>query len=251
MRVEIVCMAFDEEFLSPFFLGHYRWVDRINVMLDSDTTDRTEEICSRFPNVEVMEFKFPDMMDDDLKTKAINEKCLSLDCDWIISADVDELVFPRRDGAMSDPRAELESVSPGHSVVRAAMWQSFRHRLDADLDPGLEAVTQRRHGDPNRTKGINGMYNKPMIVRRAANPRFGLGNHAVSVDSGTPAMFQWDGVHWAMADKCFCVDRRVRGRRMRQSRQNLVHGRTVQHHHCTEASVFAECEAHLDDPQLF
>jgi len=250
MRVELVTFMFDEVFLAPFFFKHYAWADKINVLLDEDTTDKTLEVCGRFPNVSVEPFKFPDMMDEVIKAAAINKKCSSLDCDWIISADADELVFPAgfRD---VPPRLALELVEERQNVVKANMWQVFRHRLDSDLDPEAEVVTQRRHGDPNRTVGINRMYNKPMIVRRSANPVFDLGNHEVSCDAKSERPRGWEGVHWAMADKCFCVDRRVRGRRMRQSQANLQRGHTVQHHHCTEASVLAECEAHLDDPLLF
>jgi hypothetical protein len=252
MKVEVVTVMFDEEFLAPFFFKHYSWVDRINVLLDVDTKDRTGEICSRFPNVVVEPFRFPDMMDEVIKAAAINKKCNSLDCDWIISADADEMVFPRGEAVPSmDPKSSLEMVQPCFNMVRAHIWQVYRHRQDSDLDPGKPAVPQRRHGDPDRDHGINWLYRKPMVVRRALCPTFAVGNHEVTGFNLREAPLGWDGVHWAMADSCFCVDRRVRGRRMRQSQANIQRKHTIQHHHCTEESVLAECEAHLDDPQLF
>jgi len=59
------------------------------------------------------------------------------------------------------------------------------------------------------------------------------------------------GTHWANADPCFCVDRRIKGRRDRQSKFNLKYKFTYQHHNISEESVLAECKMHENDPQVF
>jgi hypothetical protein len=58
------------------------------------------------------------------------------------------------------------------------------------------------------------------------------------------------GSHWAMADPCFCIERRCKGRRDRQSKFNLDNQMTVQNHGITEEQVMAECEAHLHDKKI-
>jgi hypothetical protein len=41
MRVETTTCVYNEEFLIPFYLNHYSWVDRINILFDVDTNDKS------------------------------------------------------------------------------------------------------------------------------------------------------------------------------------------------------------------
>jgi hypothetical protein len=59
------------------------------------------------------------------------------------------------------------------------------------------------------------------------------------------------GAHWVNADPCFCVERRMKNRRDRQSKFNLENKLTFQDHFITEESVLAECKAHENDPEVF
>ena len=61
MRIELITMWYNEEFLAPFFLNHYSWVDKIHIILTPVPTDRTEAIAKRYPNVEIEYFWFPDI----------------------------------------------------------------------------------------------------------------------------------------------------------------------------------------------
>ena len=54
-----------------------------------------------------------------------------------------------------------------------------------------------------------------------------------------------------MADPDFAVERRVKNRRERQSKNNLEKQMTVQHHHVTVKSIMEEFAAHADDPQVY
>lgn len=131
------------------------------------------------------------------------------------------------------------------------MKQVYRHRTDTDLDIMKPAVHQRRHGDPNRETGINAAYNKPIILKTPIEFDLLYGNHAIIGDNYNLSNKYFDGAHWAMADKCFAINRRIKGRKERQSRYNLETGMTYQHHNITEIDIIAECKKHENDPILF
>jgi hypothetical protein len=240
-------MWYNEAFLAPFFLRHYDYANKIYLLLDTDTDDDTRKICNRYGNVEIEDFTFPDMMDDSLKIKKINEVVAAQKADWVFAVDADEFIFP----------AYGEEVTPvlmrqTANLLYAQMWQVYRHATDADLDPLQPAIYQRRHGDPNITTGINSAYVKPIIVRPEIGIGWRPGCHAYKANekiSISPERFL--GAHWQMADVNMAIDRRIKGRRERQSKNNLQSGMTYQHHHITEDAIRAECLAHMHDPQVF
>lgn len=265
MRVEVITMMYNEEFLAPFFMGHYSWADKVKVFIDSDTTDNTELIVCNYPNSEVYKFTFPDMMDDLLKVNLLNEAYRASKADWVILVDADEFVFiSPTERNLADMLAWEKTL--GNDVIVSRLYQIYRHATDKDLNVFQPAVPQRKHGIAN--EGIvNGNdlsdYNKPIVVQSGLDIKWTPGNHYIMED-GLPFRYHlpntvtqggikfsnrtFAGAHWAMADPCFCIERRCKGRRDRQSKFNLENGMTVQHHHITEEQVKAECDAHLNDP---
>lgn len=255
MKVEVLTFMYNEEFLMPFFLKHYDWVDKIRVILDMDSNDGTLRLLQANPKVEIIPFRFPDMMDDELKVKEINRRYHEIrDCDRVLLVDADEFVFTNKE--------ELKRI--GAHVVSVKLFNVYRHRSEKDLDVHKSIKLQRRHGylDPS--------YNKPIIVKPKLDILWGVGNHTVlrvqrilrnpplkiiHAILGQRAIVPTDcgviGAHWANADPCFCVERRVKDRRDRQSKNNLVRGLTIQHQHITAESVLAECAKHADDSAVF
>ncbi len=257
MRVEVVTMWYNEAFLAPFFLSHWCWVDKITILLDTDTNDNTQQEIDDFLErhdweyyVVVRPFTFPDGMDDILKVQRINDfAAQEANCDWLISVDADELAWHPD----LKERAFLDRVSgEGYNMVRARLFQVYRHKTDQDLDPYKWAAPQRRHGDPNMNDSLNRMYIKPIIVKPETGITWSPGCHGYMPN---PAIKEspelWFGAHWANADPCFCVERRTKGRRDRMSKRNLQLGLTYQHHHVTEAEILELCRRHENDPQLF
>lgn len=248
MRIEIVTMWYNEAFLAPFFISHYKYVDKINILFDSDTDDETCNILDHVDNVEIGidEFTFPDGMDDEIKRDRINIAIKKVDADWIYVLDADEFIFPP---GFENPCTFLSRQS--ESVVIAKMWQVYRHINDIALDSGNEPIiTQRSHGDSNRETGINAMYCKPIIIQPPVTFELSCGNHSLignySISSET-----YDGTHWAMADPIFVINRRIQNRKERQSQRNLDTGMTYHQHDITENSLLEECELHNHDPKLF
>jgi hypothetical protein len=242
MRIEAITPAYNEEFLLPFFLKHYSFVDRINVLFDVASTDRSREILEACPNVHIIENDMPEGMN----SFKINGKILetyqnitSQNC-WVLGVDVDEFVF-------LDPRdLEHDSLICDYSYVK--LYDVYRHVTEKDLDASVPVKYQRRHGF------LREDYRKPAIVKAGLKVKWGLGLHSIaSFDKGPYRIRQVDytGAHWANADLCFCVERRVKNRRDRQSAYNLEHGFTVQHHHVSEKSILDECNFHSRDPLVF
>lgn len=246
MEFGVVTMWYNEAFLAPFFLNHYEWVDRIHLLLDTDSNDNTREKCEQYANVEIEDFTFPDMMDDNLKVRKVNEAVGKMKSDWVFAVDADEFIFPAVGHAM--PVLMRQKAN----LLYAQMWQVYRHETDNDLDPSKPAVLQRRHGDPNVTVGINKLYTKPIIVRPEVGMEWSPGCHSYKPNEKVVISTEkFLGTHWAMADVDMAVERRISGRRERQSRYNLERKLTFQHHFITEEEIRRECEEHLCDPQLF
>lgn len=134
MRIELITMWYNEEFLAPFFLNHYSWVDKIHLILDADTTDRTEAIARQYPNVEIEQFRFPDMMNDILKVNKFNEKYRSLkDAEYVILADSDEFIFCNH--VKKPVRDHIEATMK--DVYFVNLWQVYKHER-------IRRLTRRR-----------------------------------------------------------------------------------------------------------
>lgn len=299
MRIGLISMVFNEEYILPFFLRHYnQFVDKYYILYDKDSTDRTLEIVreqAKTKEVEIIPFEFPDGMDDGIKVDKINNLYKKItDCDWICCADADEFIFPL------PLEADLKEIlqreqDRGFNLVKTHMWQVYRNVADEDLDPNkMPIVTQRRYGDPRldgwyafyvrqiivrarmkisrlirtlqmktstqnktplvtreRVDGWNGFYVKPIIVRAGMNIGWAPGNHKIAYGSYKESDYKLAGSHWANADPCFCVDRRIKNRRDRQSKRHIAAGITSQHHGITEQDVLDLCSRHINDPKLF
>jgi hypothetical protein len=256
MKIELLTMWYNEEFLAPFFLKHYRFVDKIHIFLDSDTNDKTRDVIEverlSHNNIVVHDFKFPDMMNDIIKMNHLNEFYKTIEDGYVFIADADEFIF----------------YEPGYldnhedSVHFTRLWNVYRHKDDKDLDVNLPVRLQRQHGT---LKFDNwDIYTKPNIARAGLSFNWLVGHHCAyfncwlvdytrpeecktnGVSWGTPIQ----GAHWSMADPSFAVERRLKGRRDRQSKYNLDNGLTVQHHGVTEESLLQSLKQHENDPKV-
>ena len=241
MKIELITIWYNEEFLAPFFLNHYSWVDKIHILLDADTNDATEKITADYPNVSIEYFKFPDMMDDIIKARKINEKYRTIiDADYVIVVDSDEFIFCN----MLDDSARKHIIEKNKSLYFATLWQIYQHESDSRLDPTKPLLRQRRNGDP----AIANCYIKPVVARTGIDILWGYGNHSVVLDSkfmswNTPnvdVMNEYyasvkpadmlQGAHWKLFDLDETIRRRIQNRTNRQSQFNIKVGLTHHHH---------------------
>ena len=288
MSIEVLTMWYNEAYLAPFFLKHYAYADKITLLYDADTSDNTLKIVESYPNVHVVPFQFPDMMDDELKRDFLNTQYRQTECDWVLCVDADEFVFYKKGNEFCYDLHPFLDGNPEYDLFYVTLYQIYPHADDAELDPDMCPVPQRRYGDPNVTKGHNSMYNKPILVRKGLDMYWTPGCHEIDLVLRNGLNMLWVpgcnrmtfrghplkkiaanfmktcmifpagissvpllGAHWAMAAPAFAIERRIENRKKRQSRNNLEKGMTVQHHNVTEESIMREFAQHKNDPQLF
>ncbi|MGD9162446.1 MAG: hypothetical protein PVG39_28830 [Desulfobacteraceae bacterium] len=70
--LETLTFVYNEEFLLPFYLKHYNFCDKLNIIYDTDSTDNTLELLKSNPKVNIIPFTFEDGMDDRVKVDFIN-----------------------------------------------------------------------------------------------------------------------------------------------------------------------------------
>ena len=115
MTIDVISMWYNEAFLAPLFFDHYRFADRILLLLDRDTTDGTRrEIAlasaADRPKIEVREVGSGDGMDDVYKRDVLNEAYRRSRADWVIMVDADEFVFVDPLGKDTVPAVDRKSV---------------------------------------------------------------------------------------------------------------------------------------------
>lgn len=248
VTVSVITRFYNDEMIAPYFLEHYSWADEIIVLLSDDTTDRSREIIARYPHARAEAYALPGGVFNCREASLVMQKKYEETwSDWIICVDADELVFPKSNAAPREVLARADG-----NLIYADMWQVYRHREEMDLDPTLKAIWLRRHGDPNRTKGDNARYCKPIIARPGLGIKWGVGFHNYEPQEKIKvSATRFDGAHWRMADPALALARRLRGRRENVAKENILKGWSADNHDVTADKILAECEKHLDDPQLF
>jgi hypothetical protein len=251
-------MWYNEQDLAPYFLKHYSWADKIHLILDSDTNDLTLAEVSKYKNVTVEEFKFPDKMDDIIKANKFSEKYKKIDSDWVILVDADEFVFDKN--LNNDIRPYLSGKNT--KIIYVSLFNIYRHISESDLDINKTVMEQRRYGYREN------LYTKPIVVKAGLEGCFWLpGNHSFVYDgfkfyyiSPMPSTPYFKsiveendillGSHWSMADQRIATIRRLQIKR-RQSKVNLQNRFTSQHYHITAEQIESECKSNSTLPKLF
>lgn len=269
--VEIISVWYNEEFLAPYFLKHYDWVDLITIFYDQDSTDGTLDLISKHPKVRVIPFRFPDMFDDDIKIKMMNKRLLSSECDWVFGLDADEFIFYKDEQGdfVYDLRPFLEAIPSGFNSILVKFQSVFRNIREGNLDPLAPAVPQRRHG-----VDVGPWVTKAAILRNNTELAWAAGCHHLERGStlnilrdilvrkmGFPGRRRrvvrqcpellLTAAHWNMVDPDFAVNRQVYNRKNRLSKHSIERKHGSHYSRCTEESVLAFCREHERDPQLF
>ncbi len=233
--IEIITCVYNEEFLLPFFLKHYEWVDKITILFGEDSTDESKCILEKNPKVEIIPFTMPMGIDDGLKAERISQTYRESKADWVLIVDVDEFAFINR--------KDLDRIGNEYNLARVSFPHVYCHQSEKDLDLSKSIEEQRRHGY------LAQEYIKPSLARGGQDLSWNVGNHGVTGKCRiNPEIFP--GAHWANADPSFCIERRVKGRKERLSPINIEkkwgHGNFT----ITKESILAECKAHENDPEV-
>jgi len=248
VKIAAVTMVYNEALILPYFLRHYRYLDEIHVLFETDTTDESLAILLQAPNVVIEKCHIESGLDDIEKINLINQAVQSTKADWVYVVDPDEFIFPP---ANESPYDFLKRQTC--DVVRSGMYQVYRHRNDKDLDPSLAPIPQRVHGDPDLSstdsqanRAANVFYIKPNVVRPLKRIWFLPGHHQIEGNPQTSHEL-YIGAHWQMADPSIAIARRME-RKARISERNRKRNMGWQHFDVSVEKIKEECERHLDDP---
>lgn len=258
LEIEVITMMYNEAFLVPLFVRHYApWVDKFQIFYSKSIDDTLPELKAaaaecRVKAMKITPFEFPLGFDDHRKIDRLNRAVRESSADFVICVDTDEFVHPWP-FETTHPREELAKETG--EVVYCAMFQSYRHVTDKDIDRTQPPLFQRRHGtfdvnlqlDSGSTLPKN-QYTKPCIVRPDSGAQFEVGCHHLTVPKRGSTT--WGGVHWGRAD-VFCTWRYVRDRRDRISERNRNSQLGVQHFQTSEEKLLAELKANENNPRLF
>ncbi|MBU2060043.1 MAG: glycosyltransferase family 2 protein [Gammaproteobacteria bacterium] len=228
-RITVISHWHNEELLAPLFLRHYRHVDKIHILLDSETNDRTREILSGQPNVVITEFTNQYKNDayeilDNYKW-AISE----VKDGWIYLVDADEFIFPEN---FEDDRAFLQRQTA--DVVCATLFHVYRHNTDSDIDYTKDPVPQRIHAlDGGRE--FKNWFRKPDVFRASCDYIPTIGGHT-RLGNITYSTERYIGAHWKHADMEIAIKRRLSNRDM-MSPRNRRKGYCNHEFHITEERI--------------
>lgn len=240
-------MMYNEELMAPFFCKHYKNVDEIRVLLETDTDDKTENILLSYNNVKIIPCHIKEGLDDTQKVQMINEQLNLIKCDWVYVVDTDEFIFP---ASWEDPKEFLKRQEG--DVIYAWLYQVYRHKDDKDLDYDKSPIPQRLYGDPDRLSTLeaehtasNNHYVKPIIVRPNLGIQFKPGNHKIENEFKI-CVERYHGVHWQMADPSLAIPRRLL-RKKRFSEENKKNEQGFQHFTVTKNDIVKLCHSHKND----
>lgn len=150
-KLSVVIITLNEESRLPRTLDAVAWCDEI-VVVDSGSTDRTVEICARYPNCRVIEQPFQGYGPQ--KRIAV----AAADHDWVLNLDADEV-----------PDAELQSS------LRAVMAKDLSGIAGFNLCRSLVFMERQfAHGRESRERHLRlfdrrrGNFNEARIHERVA-----------------------------------------------------------------------------------
>ncbi len=91
MTIHIYTIAWNNEFILPYFLKHYeKYADRIFVA-DHQSTDKTAEIAKAHPKVTYIEYNHP-TYDETQMSRTLEKLSKQYFSDWAVFVDTDEFV---------------------------------------------------------------------------------------------------------------------------------------------------------------
>ena len=98
--IHVYSVCWNEEKFLPFYLKHYSSFAEKIIVYDNESTDNTLKILKQNPKVEIKTYKTGNKNDAITKTELLEKswKKSRGKADWIILADIDELIHPRGGG---------------------------------------------------------------------------------------------------------------------------------------------------------
>ncbi len=200
-KISVLSHWYNEELLAPLFFNHYRDMDEVRILLETDTNDSTRDIATKYQNVVIQDVHCPDGMDNIQILDNINKAILEVKDGWIYVVDADEFIFPEWH---ENPRTFLERQTT--DIVMCLYFHAYRHITDKDIDYEKEPVPQRLHARGGAN--FRDQFVKPSVFKASANVILTVGNHGY-IGEHSVSNERYIGAHWKQADYEICIRRRL------------------------------------------
>lgn len=201
-KITVISHWYNEELLAPLFCNHYKDVDEVRILLETDTNDKTREICKGYANVIIQDVHCPSGMDNLERINNINQAISEVKDGWVYMVDADEFIFPEHH---EDARIFLERQTA--DVVNCMYFHVYRHITESDIDYSLPTIPQRIHALEGGREHKN-WFIKPSISRASTHVLRTIGGHGF-VREHSVSNERYIGAHWKQADYKVCIQRRL------------------------------------------
>jgi len=163
MNIWVYTICKNENPMVKFFLRHYETFASKIIAYDEQSTDGTRELLAAHPLVELREWPFKGL-DDEKFIHAVNNWWKGSNCDWVIWADVDELIYHPNIFSVFAMAQEDAIRSKGYALIS-------KNGFDPD-DP-RQIYEQVRTGYPQEN------YDKIICWRPALHMAHTIGRHTI------------------------------------------------------------------------
>ena len=244
MTIGVITPIFDEEYLIPIFLEHYKFADQITFFYDTDTTDATLEKINTYKktDVEIIEFNSGDGLDDYYMVDLLHEKLKNTSMDYSICVDADEFLFhnyKNKDTIGEDIRNEISrELKKFYSCSFFHMYP--HHTEEKEISWEKPVWEQRRYGR------FDNLYVKPCVIQKGSGLVYAPGKHFLFEDGNyTPLNtntenYDFPGCHLNNVNLEFTLVRKLEKRKTRISAINKGRGAGEEYLFITEDSIRKE-----------
>lgn len=220
MKVWLYTLCWNEEDIIPFVVEYWKHlnVDKA-IVYDNGSTDKSLELLSKIPFVEIMHFETDGMNDNthiEIKNSCWKE-CKENDVDYVIVCDMDEVLWS------DDFEGELKKMKDGHFNVLGCEWHSLCEDYMPKHEDGVLLHTQCHkfyHQNINKTHVKLGKFTlfDPHLVDEIG---YAPGAHVANVTPNLD-LYISDHVTGMHIDKGFGADYMIARRHLMNDRLSQI-----------------------------
>jgi len=184
MIIHLYAVCYNEKDMLPYFLKYYETIVDKMFIFDNESTDGSDKILKSHSNVQAFSFK-SDGINDSIMTGIYNEaykKHSRGSADWIICADIDEIILSPRMNLRDILQEMLEN---NVMIPHMAGFQMVSERF-IKSDKQIYEICKWGVRDP--------VYDKTAIFRPEIDINFHIGRHRSSPVSDKYLLSSWDSL---------------------------------------------------------
>jgi len=152
MKIETFTVCYNEEKMLPYFLRHYSQYGHVTVF-DNNSTDNSVAIAKSF-NATVIPFNSDDKYREDILIHLRNNCWKESQADWVIIADVDEIIYHRMlELALS--RSTGTVIIPHMFEMYSESFPTTKGQIYDEVKAGVEMRSKMFLFKPSEIKEMN------------------------------------------------------------------------------------------------